>query len=166
MTFHTSWKELAKPKLILTTPNSLPTRVSRFLRVTPGESFCMSSSTPRMAAAPPGLHTHPVRREILFLEAAYSIKELGIISPEGYIFVRHQLLRPWRIRVQDRLTEIKMKDTTDPASDCSLVDLSRRVGMRERIRTIGVPVVSCRKVDIEEMRKCVRHESRKGRNGI
>ena len=36
-----------------------------------------------MAAAPPGLHTHPVRNEIFFTEAEYSMKELGNISPHG-----------------------------------------------------------------------------------
>ena len=32
---------------------------------------------------PPGLHIHPVRSEIDCAVAAYSMKVLGIISPDG-----------------------------------------------------------------------------------
>lgn len=39
---------------------------------------------PKMAAAPPGLHMQPVRNEIFLVEAAYSMNEFGIISPDGY----------------------------------------------------------------------------------
>ena len=84
ITRHTSWKLLARPRLILTTPSSLPNLPSRFDKVTPGYNCCISSVMPNMAAAPPGLHMHPVRNEIFLVEAAYSMNEFGIISPEGY----------------------------------------------------------------------------------
>jgi len=84
-TRHTSKKLLTNPKLILTTPSSLPTSLSKSLSVTPSYNFFMSPEIPRMAAAPPGLHIQPVRREIFEAVAAYSIKELGIISPDGCI---------------------------------------------------------------------------------
>jgi len=74
-----------------------------------------------MAAAPPGLHMQPVRRDMLCVEAAYSMKELDIMSPDG-----------------DR----KIRDTTEPVSDCSPMDLSRRLGTRERMRTTGAPDLS------------------------
>lgn len=85
-TFHTSQKELAMPRLIRVTPSSRPTMVSKSLGSIPRLSLHTSSLTPSMAAAPPGLHIQPVRREIFFFEALYSMKALGIISPEGWNF--------------------------------------------------------------------------------
>ena len=85
-TFHTSWKLLARPRLILTTPTSRPNISVTSWRVTPGKSRCIMScsSGPSMAATPPGLHMQPVRREICLVEAAYSTNEFGSISPKGY----------------------------------------------------------------------------------
>ena len=37
-----------------------------------------------IAAAPPGLQTHPVRNDIFRCAAAYSMKDKGSICPRGY----------------------------------------------------------------------------------
>lgn len=63
------------------------------------------------------------------------------------------------------LTCRKMSDKTDPVSDCSPTARSRRVGIRESIRTTGVAVVSCCRAESEPMRWCMRQERRRGRNG-
>lgn len=83
-TRHTSWKLLASPRLIRTTPSSRPIWHSKSFRVTPGYSLLMSSSMPKSAAAPPGLQTHPVRREIRCFVAACSMNEFGRRSPSGW----------------------------------------------------------------------------------
>lgn len=97
-TFQTSWKLLASPKLILTTPNSRPTICSKSFSVTPGYKCVMSSWTPSRAAAPPGLHIQPVRSEIDCDVAACSIKVLGTISPEGWWFISVQSYPPIMIK--------------------------------------------------------------------
>ena len=43
----------------------------------------MFSRIPRRAAAPPGLHMQPVRKEIFRRDAEYSMNEFGNISPVG-----------------------------------------------------------------------------------
>ena len=63
------------------------------------------------------------------------------------------------------LTSINSKATTEPVSDCSPTYRSLRVGFRESICTTGVPEISCRRFDNEDVRYEVRDESRKGRNG-
>ena len=83
ITLNTSLKELANPRLILTTPSSRPRACSISLCVAPGHMSFISSSVPRRAAAPPGLHIQPVRSEMDCSVAAYSMNLLGIISPLG-----------------------------------------------------------------------------------
>ena len=78
-TFHTSENELARPRLMRTTPSSWPTRCSKSFSVIPGSRSSISFSILRIAAAPPGLQTQPVRSDILHCAAACSINELGII---------------------------------------------------------------------------------------
>jgi hypothetical protein len=63
------------------------------------------------------------------------------------------------------LTERNINDIVEPVSACSPTDLSRRVGSRDRIRTTGVPDLSWRNRDNDEVRKCRRDESRSGRKG-
>jgi len=104
----------------------------------------MSSCTPRRAAAPPGLHMQPVRREMDCAVAVCSMNVLGIISPEG---------------------ERNINDTVEPVSACSPTDLRRHFGSRDKIRTTGVPDWSWRNRDNDEVRKCRRDDSRSGRKG-
>ena len=84
-TLQTSWKLLASPKLIRTTPSSRPIWCSKSFSVTPGYRHRMSSSIPSIAAAPPGLQTQPVRSDILFPAAACSMNELGSKFPSGWL---------------------------------------------------------------------------------
>jgi hypothetical protein len=63
------------------------------------------------------------------------------------------------------LTSINSRATTEPVSDCSPIYRSLRDGFRERICTTGVPEISCRRFDNEEVRCKIRDESRRGRNG-
>jgi hypothetical protein len=64
-----------------------------------------------------------------------------------------------------RLTDMKISDTMDPVSDCSPTDLSLLVGTLDRIRTTGVPVMSCRRRLSDEMRQWRREDRRSGRKG-
>lgn len=64
------------------------------------------------------------------------------------------------------LTNRNMSDTVEPVSDCSPTDLNLRVGIRERMRTIGPPSPSWRIRDSDAVRKIINEDSRRGRNGI
>lgn len=49
-------------------------------------------------------------------------------------------------------TDRNIMEMMDPVSACSPTDLTRLPGNLERIRTTGVPVVSCRSLINEEVR--------------
>lgn len=159
----TSRKSLASPRLMRTTPSSWPMCCSNAASVTSLGSAAIASRRPRIDAAPPGLHMQPVRREMLARDAAYSTNVFGIIWPEGW--TRVSAVRTCVVDRTTPLTWRKMSETTEPVSDCSPTARSRRVGVRERIRTTGVAVDSCRSADSEPMRWCMRQDRRSGRNG-
>jgi hypothetical protein len=46
--------------------------------------------------------------------------------------------------IKGKHTERKIKETVEPVSDFSWMDLSRFEGVRDRIETTGACVVSCR----------------------
>ena len=58
-----------------------------------------------------------------------------------------------------------MNETVDPVSDCSPIDFKRREGNLERILTTGMPFVSWRISAIDDVRKCIKHDKRRGRKG-
>ena len=70
-----------------------------------------------------------------------------------------------RVYIIMLLTSINNRATIEPVSDCSPICRSLRVGFLESICTTGVPEISCRRFDNEEVRYKIRDESRRGRNG-
>lgn len=64
-----------------------------------------------------------------------------------------------------KLTNRKIRDTSEPVSAFSPIVFTRRVGIRDRTRTTGDRVVSCRKLVRDVTRYDSRDDSRNGRNG-
>jgi hypothetical protein len=85
-TLHTSSKLLARPKLTRTTPSRWPTSFSRASMLISGisPSRAIGPCNPRSAAAPPGLHMQPVRREMLRDAEAWAMKSRGKGLPKGW----------------------------------------------------------------------------------
>src|ERR1700722_10959100 len=116
---------------------------------------------PRSAAAPPGLHMHPVRRDIEWYVAAYSTNEFGTGSPDGCSADKRPI-----VTTKPALLTVKNKtDTIEPVSDCSPTFFGLFIDLRERILTTGVCVVSCRSRESDKSRNSVRQLSRRGKNG-
>ena len=65
----------------------------------------------------------------------------------------------------ESLTSRNKRETTDPVSDCSPTDFSCLEGVRDKMRTTGAPVDSCRNDVSDEMRWCIRIDRRRGRKG-